>query len=102
MIVGAFGVPMSFASLSGVISRIDGMARPPLVRVQGRDTSAVASWGDRNPMRGKLPQTCRLSSLGQQFATVAFLRLPDTLKPLRSSALVETLVSAQTRSVLSF
>ncbi|WP_331374785.1 hypothetical protein [Sinorhizobium chiapasense] len=30
------------------------MARPPGERLNGRDTSAVASWGDRDPMRDLL------------------------------------------------
>lgn len=69
MIVGRLGVPMMRASLSWVISRNDGIARPPLVRVLGRDSSAVVSWGDRSPI-ARMPsassdlvkpwrQTCR-------------------------------------------
>ena len=43
------GVPISRASLSMEIEVGDGMTRPSVYRVAGRDTWAGASWGDRGP-----------------------------------------------------
>ena len=49
MRVGQAGVPMRRASLSMEIVVGDGMTRPSVIRVDGRDTWAEASWGDRGP-----------------------------------------------------
>lgn len=49
--------------LSEEISKGDEIMRPPGERLNGRDASAVASWGDRNPMRD-LSSLCRKVSSG--------------------------------------
>src|SRR4051795_12085918 len=48
MSVGHLAVPIRRASLSGGMMLIDDMMRPWLERA-GRDSLAVASWGDRFP-----------------------------------------------------
>ncbi|MEY9773673.1 hypothetical protein ABIA14_006014 [Sinorhizobium fredii] len=64
------------------------MTRPPCERLSGRDASAVASWGDRNPMRGvfrslfrtvNAPRDCRdLISL-RIYLAIAFEEIDDTV-----------------------
>lgn len=66
------------------------MTRPPCERLNGRDASAVASWGDRNPMPGVFRSLFgavkRIDSKGLQrpsplwiYLASAFAEIDDTV-----------------------